>query len=203
MKNTKKLPIWKSTLTLMLSLFLALYLPGRATAQGMPVYDNTNFISMTKSLVESAKQTSELLKTVQFLKEQKDNIVKVNNTIKQLKALQELTKNNEILFRTVQQDVRDILNSPYIKAGEVEQVSRSFEQIMDTAIDDLDFVNQILSSDFLKMTDAERTAILMEKKVQSQEMVAELEVKTRRYREIISFRKMQDRINNRPLSGVY
>ncbi len=203
MKNTKKLPIWKSTLTLMLSLTLALYLPGRATAQGMPVYDNTNFISMTKSLVESAKQTSELLKTVQFLKEQKDNVVKVNNTIKQLKALQELTKNNEILFRTVQQDLRDILNSPYIKAGEVEQVSRSFEQIMDTAIDDLDFVNQILSSDFLKMTDAERTAILMEKKVQSQEMVAELEVKTRRYREIISFRKMQDRINNRPLSGVY
>lgn len=197
MKNTKKLPIWKSTLTLMLSLTLALYLPGRATAQGMPVYDNTNFISMTKSLVESAKQTSELLKTVQFLKEQKDNVVKVSNTIKQLKALQELTKNNEILFRTVQQDVRDILNSPYIKGQEVKQVSNSFEQIMDTAIDDLDFVNQILSSDFLKMTDAERTAILMEKKVQSQEMVAELEVKTRRYREIISFRKMQDKINNR------
>lgn len=182
---------------MMLSLALVLYLPGRATAQGMPVYDNTNFISMTKSLVESAKQTSELLKTVQFLKEQKDNIVKVNNAIKQLKALRELTKNNEVLFRTVQQDVRNILNSPYIKAGEVERVSRSFEQIMDRAIDDLDFVNQILSSDFLKMTDAERTSILMEKKVQSQEMVAELEVKTRRYQEIISFRKMQDIINNR------
>lgn len=197
MRTAKKQSIRKSTLTLILSLTLALYLPGRATAQGMPVYDNTNFISMTKSLVESAKQTSELLKTVQFLKEQKDNVVKVSNTIKQLKALQELTKNNEILFRTVQQDVRDILNSPYIKAGEVEQVSRSFEHIMDTAIDDLDFVNQILSSDFLKMTDAERTAILMEKKVQSHEMVAELEVKTRRYREIISFRKMQDIINNR------
>ncbi|NDV17732.1 conjugal transfer protein [Muricauda sp. TY007] len=183
--------------TRLIHLTFTLLLPAGAACQGMPVYDNTNFISMTKSLVESAKQTSELLKTVQFLKEQKDNVVKVSNTIKQLKALQELTKNNEILFRTVQQDVRDILNSPYIKAGEVEQVSRSFEQIMDTAIDDLDFVNQILSSDFLKMTDAERTAILMEKKVQSHEMVAELEVKTRRYREIISFRKMQDRINNR------
>ncbi|MDF0707663.1 conjugal transfer protein [Flagellimonas okinawensis] len=193
MKTIKKQSISKKALILL----LALYLPGRATAQGMPVYDNTNFISMTKSLVESAKQTAELLKTVQFLKEQKDNIVKVNNAIKQLKALQELTKNNEILFRTVQTDLREILNSPYIKAGEVEQVSRSFEQIMDTAIDDLDFVNQILSSDFLKMTDAERTAILMDKKVQSQEMVAELEVKTKRYREIISFRKMQDIINNR------
>lgn len=197
MRNTKKQPIRKKVPILLLALTLTLYLPGRATAQGMPVYDNTNFISMTKSLLESAKQTSELLKTAQFLKEQKDNIVKVNNAVKQLKAVRELARNNEVLFRTVQNDLRDILNSPYIKAGEVEQVSRSFEQIMDTAIDDLDFVNQILSSDFLKMTDAERTAILMEKKRRSREMVAELQAKTRRYREIISFRKMQDIINNR------
>lgn len=197
MKTTKLQALKKRGMTFVLSLAFIIYLPGRATAQGMPVYDNTNFISMAKSLVESAKQTSELLKTVQFLKEQKENIVKVNNAIKQLKALQELTWNNERLFRTVQQDLRDILNSPYIKAREVEQVSRSFEQIMGSAIDDLDFVNQILSNDLLKMTDAERTTILMEKKVQSQEMVAELEVKARRYREIISFRKMQDIINNR------
>ncbi|MCR9262546.1 MAG: conjugal transfer protein [Flavobacteriaceae bacterium] len=197
MRVAIKQTLWKNPKTLILALILAISLPGRATAQGMPVYDNTNFISMTKSLLESAKQTSELLKTVEFLKEQKDNIVKVNNTIKQLKAVRELARNNEILFNTVQNELRDILNSPYIKAGEVEQVSRAFEQIMDTAIDDLDFVNQILSSDFLKMSDAERTAILMEKKVQSQEMVAELEVKTRRYREIISFRRMQDIINNR------
>ena len=192
-----KQTLWKNPRLWILALSLALLLPAGAACQGMPVYDNTNFISMTKSLLESAKQTTELLKTVEFLKEQKDNIVKVNNTIKQLKAVRELARNNEILFRTVQNDLRDILNSPYIKAGEVEQVSRAFEQIMDTAIDDLDFVNQILSSDFLKMTDAERTAILMAKKVQSQEMVAELEVKTRRYREIISFRRMQDIINNR------
>lgn len=197
MKIVKKQNLRNNPRTWMLALSLALLLPAGAACQGMPVYDNTNFISMTKSLLESAKQTSELLKTVEFLKEQKDNIVKVNNTIKQLKAVRELARNNEILFRTVQNDLSDILNSPYIKAGEVEQVSKAFEQIMDTAIDDLDFVNQILSSDFLKMTDAERTAILMEKKVQSQEMVAELEVKTRRYREIISFRRMQDIINNR------
>ena len=192
-----KQTLWKNPRLWMLALSLAVLLPAGAACQGMPVYDNTNFISMTKSLLESAKQTSELLKTVEFLKEQKDNIVKVNNTIKQLKAVRELARNNEILFRTVQNDLRDILNSPFIKAGEVEQVSKTFEQIMDTAIDDLDFVNQVLSSDFLKMTDAERTAILMDKKEASREMVAELEAKTRRYREIISFRRMQDIINNR------
>ena len=197
MRLPKKQPVRRKVLTLSMALTIALLLPAGAACQGMPVYDNTNFISMTKSLVESAKQTSELLRTVEFLKEQKDNIVKVNNTIKQLKAVKELAKNNEILFQTVRNDLRDILNSPYIKADEVTRISTSFEDIMDTALDDLDFVNQILSSDFLKMTDAERTAILMEKKVASREMVAELGVKTRRYREIISFRKMQDIINNR------
>jgi hypothetical protein len=203
MKTIEKQNHGKWKLSWVMALTLAFLLPAGAACQGMPVYDNTNFISMTKSLLESAKQTTELLKTVEFLKEQKDNIVKVNNTIKQLKAVRELARNTEILFRTVQEDLRDILNSPYIRAGEVEQVSRSFEHIMDMAIDDLDFVNQVLSSDFLKMNDAERTAILMEKKRRSQEMVAELQVKTRRYREIISFRRMQDIINNRPHRGIY
>jgi hypothetical protein len=47
------------------------------------------------------------------------------------------------------------------------------------------------------MTDAERTSILKEKEMQSKEMVAEIEAKTRRYHEIIAFREMQHKINNR------
>lgn len=163
----------------------------------MPVYDNTNFVSMTKSLLESAKQTAELLKTVEFLKEQKDNIVKVNNVIQQLKAVRELARNHDVLLRTVRSDLGDILGSPYVRTEEVEQISTSFELIMATAIDDLDFINHILSSDFLKMTDAERTQLLKEKERQSQEMVAEITKKTERYRDIIDFRRMQDLINNR------
>ena len=62
---------------------------------------------------------------------------------------------------------------------------------------DLDFVDKILSSDFLKMTDADRSSILQDKEMKSKEMVAEITSKTERYRDIISFRKMQDKINNR------
>ena len=197
MKTKKTLNIRKHSLTLLATLILALSLPGRATAQGMPVYDNTNFVSMTKSLLESAKQTAELLKTVEFLNEQKNNIVKVNNVIRELKAVREMSRNHDILLRTVRRDLNDILGSPYIKGNEVEQISTSFELIMATAIDDLDFINHILSSDFLKMSDAERTALLKEKERQSQEMVAEITQKTRRYNDIIDFRRMQDIINNR------
>jgi hypothetical protein len=183
------------TITLILTIIMLL--PARAACQGMPVYDNTNFISLAKSIVESAKQTTQLLKSVEFLKQQKENIEKVNNVIKQLKAVKELTKNNQKLFNMVQNDLRDILNSPYIKPEEVDRISESFNSIIEQSLDGLDFISQILSSDTLKMTDAERAMFLKEKERESQEMVAEIEQKTRRYKEIIAFRSMQDKINNR------
>lgn len=191
MKISRKIKI-----TFLSALFIIL-INARGTCQGVPVYDNTNFISFVKSLVESAKQTSQLLKTVRFLKKQKENIDKVNNVVKQLKAVQELARNNEILFNVVQNDLREILNSPYIKPDEVTRISDSFNAIIEHSLESLDFIDQILTSDNLKMTDADRTKILKEKELQSKEMVAEITKKTERYRDIISFRKMQDKINNR------
>ena len=170
---------------------------GHSMAQGMPVYDNTNFITLGKQIIEAAKQTKNLLKTVEFMKQQKERIEKVSNVIKQLKAVREIARNNERLFNMVRDDLRDILNSPFIKPEEVTRVSESFNVIIDNALEDLKFVEQVLSSDFLKMTDAERATVLKEKEMRSKEMVAEVERKTKRYRDIISFREMQDKINNR------
>lgn len=169
----------------------------KGNSQGMPVYDNTNFISLAKSLIESAKQTSQLLKTVEFLKTQKENIERVANVVQQLNAVKEIAQNNQRLYRVVQNDLQDILNSPYIKPNEVTTISNSFNSIIQSSMADLDFVDKILSSDFLKMTDADRSSILQDKEMKSKEMVAEITSKTERYRDIISFRKMQDRINNR------
>ena len=172
--------------------------PTGLRAQGMPVYDNTNFIGMTKSLIESAKQTSELLRTAQFLQEQKDNILKVNSVIRELRAARELARNHERLFTTVQRDLREVLSSPYIRPEEAQQVSESVEALLRAASEDLELINHILSSDFLKMSDAERTGILLEKEAQSREMASEITRKTERFADIIAFRRMQDRINNRP-----
>ena len=182
---------------LVLAMVFACLIPATATAQGMPVYDNTNFISLAKSLIESAKQTSQLLKTVNFLKQQKENLEKVNNVVKKLQDVQEITRNNQMLFDLVRDDLREILNSPYIKPEEINRISESFNAIIQNSLDDLAFIDQILSSDYLKMTDAERATILKEKEIQSKEMVSEIQLKTLRYRDIISFREMQDKINNR------
>ncbi|WP_339842039.1 conjugal transfer protein [uncultured Maribacter sp.] len=182
---------------LMLSALFVVLIGSNASAQGMPVYDNTNFISFVKSLLESGKQTANLMKTVKFLKTQKENIDKVNDVIKQLKAVRELARNNQRLFDVVQDDLREILNSPFIKPDEVTRISDSFDAILENSMAGMEYIDQILSNDNMKMTDAERAEVLKEKELESKEMVAEIEAKTRRYREIIQFREMQHKINNR------
>ena len=183
--------------TKILIIAMALMFSLNIKAQGMPVYDNTNFVSLVKSLLESAKQTSNLIQTVQFLKTQKENIEKVNNVVRQLKAVREIGRNNQRLIQVMQDDLRDILNSPYIKPDEVVRVSQSFNTVVENSLETMDFIEQVLSSDFLKMTDADRAEVLKEKELESKEMVSNITTKTRRYKDIISFRKMQDKINNR------
>lgn len=175
----------------------ALLFPKGASAQGMPVYDNTNFISLVKSLVESAKQTSQLIKSVKFLKDAKEAIEKVSSVVQQLRAVEEIAQNNQRLIQVMQNDLQDILNSPYIKPEEVTRVTESFNIIVQHSLDTVDFIDEVLSSDYLKMTDAERAEVLKQKEKESKEMVSNITTKTKRYRDIISFRKMQDKVNNR------
>jgi len=187
--------------SIMLALTIGFFLsPCIAGAQGLPVYDNVNFISFGKQLLEAGKQTSNIIKTVKFLKTQKENIEKVSSVIKKLKAVKDLIRNNKRLYNMVQGDLRNILNSPHIRADEVERISSSFNAILDQATDDLEFINKILSSGHLKLTDGERMRAIKLQQQQSKEMVVEIERKTKRYRNIIAFRDMQDKINNRKTS---
>lgn len=185
--------------TILFGLFLtiALLLPNGTTAQGMPVYDNTNFVSLVKQLIESGKQTAEMIKSVKFLKDAKDAIEKVSSVVQQLRAVEEIAQNNQRLINIMQNDLQDILNSPYIKPDEVTRVAESFDAIVQNSLDTVDFMGEILSSDNLKMSDAERAEVLKQKEQESKEMVSNIITKTKRYRDIISFRKMQDKINNR------
>ncbi|ARN78898.1 hypothetical protein SAMN04487989_101230 [Bizionia echini] len=182
---------------LVMTVALTLFMTSKATAQGMPVYDNTNFISLVKSLVESAKQTSQLIKSVKFLKDAKEAIEKVSSVVQQLNAVQEIADNNQRLINVMQTDLQDILNSPYIKPDEISRVVESFDAIVQNSLETVDFIDEVLSSDYLKMSDAERAKVLKEKEKESKQMVSSITTKTKRYRDIISFRKMQDKVNNR------
>ncbi|MCT8339027.1 hypothetical protein [Altibacter lentus] len=182
---------------LVMAVALTLFMSSRATAQGMPVYDNTNFISLVKQLLESGKQTAEMIKSVKFLKDAKEAIEKVSSVVQQLRAVEEIAQNNQRLINVMQNDLQDILNSPYIKPEEINRIAQSFDAIVQNSLDTVDFMGEILSSDNLKMSDAERAEVLKQKEQESKEMVSNITTKTKRYRDIISFRKMQDKVNNR------
>lgn len=185
------------TKILIIAVALMLLTPSKAISQGMPTYDNTNFISLVKQLVESGKQTAQMIKSVQFLKDAKESIEKVSSVVQQLRAVQEIANNNQRLINVMQNELQDILNSPYIKPEEINLVAGSFDAIVQNSLDTVDFIDEILSSDYLKMTDAERAEILKQKELESKQMVSNINIKTKRYKDIISFRKMQDKVNNR------
>jgi len=183
--------------TIMVTAIFCIAASGPMKAQGFPVYDNTNFLSLIKQLFESAKQTSEMIKTVKFLKQAKEAIEKVNNAVKQYEAVKEINTNNETLVNMVRNDLRGILNSPYIHPDEIDAVSNAFNSIIDGSLQNLEFMNQVLSNDFLKLNDAERLAILEGHREESKKMIADITLKNKRYKIIISFREMQEKINNR------
>jgi len=200
MNSIKKQPFRKNALITVWVMVLMLVLPGRATAQGMPVYDNTNFLSLGKQLIESAKQTAELLKMAEELNAVREKIEKVNNAVRQYQAVRDITKNNEELFEMVGDDLREVLNSPYIHGDEVEVITNAFNGIMEHSLNQLEFMEQVLSNDFLNMSDAERLEILEGQREASQRMLADIKLKKRRYDMVISFRKMQTLIKDRKMN---
>ncbi len=129
--------------TMILSALLFMAMGAKGSAQGIPVYDNVGFISLVKQIFESAKQTSEMIKTVKFMKQAKEAIDKVNDAVKQYEAVKEITANNEALVNMVRNDLRDILNSPYIRRDEVDAVSNAFNTIIDGSLRNLEFMNQV------------------------------------------------------------
>lgn len=166
-------------------------------SQGMPVYDNTNFITLGKSLIESAKQTSQLLKTVQFLKAQKERLEQVSRVIKQIRAVKEIIENHQELYLLIQTDLQEILSSPYIREEEVDEISTSFNSVVSLAQEDLKFIEQLLTSNLFHMTDAERLQVIEQYKERSRELLSEIALRKKRYRTVISFRMVQSRINQR------
>lgn len=181
----------------MVLITLFFFAGGTSSAQGMPVYDNTNFLSLAKQLIESAKQTSNLLKTVEFLKQQKENIEKVNRVVQQLQAVRELTENHQRLYETIRTDVRAIIDSPFIHSDEAERTSSHFEAMIQLSLSDLDFIDQVLSSNLLRMSDNDRTQLLQKKEQQSRELLAQVNTLLQRYRDIIAFREFQEMLNTR------
>ena len=98
----------------------------------------------------------------------------------------------------MQNDLQDILNSPYIKPEEVTRVAESFDAIVQNSLDTVDFMSEILSSDNLKMSRCRTCGSIERKRVGIKRNGFKYPDKNKTLSsDIISFRKMQDKVNNR------
>ena len=55
--------------------------------------------------------------------------------IRQLKAVRQLVRNNQRLYDIIQDDLREILHSPFIKPEEVTRISDSFTAILENSLE--------------------------------------------------------------------
>ncbi|THD67624.1 conjugal transfer protein [Robertkochia marina] len=162
----------------------------RLGAQGMPVYDNTNFLTLGKQLLESGKQTSQLIQTVNFLKQQKQRLEQVNGVIRDLKLIGEIIEDHKILYVEIQGDFNQLGGSNLLANDELRELSESLEKTMASSMDDLDMIRQLLRNDHFKMTDKDRIDLLEQRRKRMEESRAICKTQMGRYRAMVDFRKM-------------
>ncbi|MBL7473308.1 conjugal transfer protein [Robertkochia sediminum] len=159
-------------------------------AQGMPVYDNTNFLTLGKQLLESGKQTSQLIRTVQFLKQQQERLEQVNGVIRDLKLIREIIEEHKSLQLEIRRDFGLLGSSKYLAKDELRELSKTLERTMAASMDDLDMIRQLLRNDHFKMTDKDRIDLLGQRRQRMEEARAICMTQMRRYTAMIDFRTL-------------
>ncbi|WP_141402402.1 conjugal transfer protein [Sediminicola luteus] len=159
--------------------------------QGMPVYDNTNFLTLGKQLVESGKQTAELLKMVEFLKQQKERLELVNGWVRELKAVEELLADHRKIFTRIEGDLQEILGSPYVTAVERDRMVSTFEGLLELAQEDLEFLSTLLLEGGFDMDDAQRTTFILDTRRRMQALDWDTQRRLSRYRDLLALRESQ------------
>lgn len=177
----------KSYLYLFMGVFLLSF---RLGAQGMPVYDNTNFLTLGKQLLESGKQTSQLIQTVNFLKQQKERLEQVSGVIRDLKLIGEIIEDHKTLHGELQREFQLLQSSNLLANHELRELSKTLENIMGASLDDMDLIRQLLRNDHFKMTDKDRLDLLERRRRSMEGASASCKAQVKRYRAMIHFRKM-------------
>ena len=180
-----------------LFLLSAFLLSGQLSAQGMPVYDNTNFLTLGKQLIESGKQTSQLIQTVKFLKEQKERLDRVNAVVRDLKLIREIVDDHKTLHTEIRREFRQLGSSPLLRNQELQILSAYLEGAMAQSMDDLELIRELLQHDRFKMTDKDRIDLLQQRRRRMDQVKLNCEAQVRRYRAMIDFRKMVEAANTK------
>lgn len=164
--------------------------------QGMPVYDNTNFLAFGQQLIAMASQTGEIVKTVNFMRDAKEKIEQVNNAVRNLNTVARLIERNQEIYRILNDDLRVIISNPLITPREASLLYDKVERLWDITQEDVALIQQILTSNLFNMEDSERMDKIRAAEKQADETFVTLTIELKDYRTIVEFREFQQAVDN-------
>lgn len=176
-------------------LVFTMFLGLKSHGQGLPVYDNTNFIALGQQLLSMAKQTAEVIKTVNFLREQKERIEQVSNAVKDFNTVARLIKRNQQIYNILNNDLKNLISNPLVTPREAKLLYDRVERLYQITEGDIVLIQKILTSNFLKMEDTERMDKLREAEVRADQTFAQLTVEIKDYNTIVEFREFQQAVD--------
>ncbi len=178
-----------------LLLIIAILLNSIASGQ-MAVIDATANKQLTKTAIETAKQTQQMEKSVELMKEQKSRLEKVSKGLKKLQLLDDIVTRNSKLVKRIGKDADYFLSNPYLKNKEVKIIRDSYSNILKEATADMSFINDLIKDGVFKVDDGRRLQLLKEQEENSKDLALRIEMAYKHYDRILQYRAFKEAAEN-------
>ena len=147
------------------------------------------------SLVKATEQIRQLKKQTDFLEDAKNKVQKVSNKVKEFKGYKRIIERNGRVVNLVKSNIAGIVDSPDMTPQEISIIQNSYQSILNQAIDNLEFVSNIISDDYWEMTDFERITLLQKKEKEMKSLEYDAELKIGYYKRRVEHRRFVRAVN--------
>ena len=156
------------------------------------VHDPGNSVHLLTQIAKAKEQIEKIKDQTKFLSDAKDAIVKVNNNVRQVKSVKRIIDTNTKILTRLNSELGGYLSSPSLSEQEVIRASNNFDKIFRQTENNIDFIGQILSDNYFKLSDYERLEIIHRKEQESIALSNEAENELDRLSDLISLKRVRD-----------
>ena len=118
--------------------------------------------------IKKAKEQIERIKDqTKFLSDAKDAVVKVNNNVRQVQSLKRMVETNTKILTRLNSELGGYLSSPSLSEQDVINANHNFNRLFSQAQSNIDFITNVLSDNYFKLSDYERLELIQKKEQES------------------------------------
>lgn len=137
---------------------LMLLVPFVAFAQGAVVFDPTQAANMSEQIANTSKQISQFEKSLEYMQKAEDKLSQVSGYVRDVEDLRKIAKMYKESINLAQKIRNDIpkIKNPATQKYYISVVSETLASLNNSVV----FINNVLKSNFFKMTDKERMDLI-------------------------------------------